>query len=153
MPGGDHQPENTSISGRELRRDVIATRASSTSQADTTRATPPHDNKTITRHEAANPRRFYRRSGRVAPVLHPWELERWSPSSLEHPINKHPVFSQASEIELPRARAVLSRGEYFEVPPGDEAGVSHAHVHRALRGVPADGHRLFLHQILEFSAL
>lgn len=85
--------------------------------------------------------------------LHSWKLERWCPSSLEHPINKHPVFPQASEIEFPGATAVFSCGEYFEVSPGDEARVSHANIHWALRGVPANGHRPFLHQIFEFSAL
>lgn len=86
-------------------------------------------------------------------VLHSWKLERWSPSSLEHPINKHPVFSKASEVEFPRARAIFSRRKYLKVPPGDEAWVSHADVHRTLWGVPTDGYRPFLHQILEFSAL
>lgn len=120
---------------------------------DTTRVTPLRDNKTTTTHEPAGPAHLYTSIKLVMLILHSWELERWRPSSLEHPINKHPVFSEASEIEFPRAGAIFSRGEYFEVPPGDEAGVSHADVHRALRGVPADGHRPFLHQILEFSAL
>lgn len=85
--------------------------------------------------------------------LHSWELQRWSPSSLEHPINKHPVFSEAAEIEFPRAGAILPRGEYLQVAPGDEARVSHANVHRTLGRVSSDGDRPFLHQILEFSAL
>lgn len=85
--------------------------------------------------------------------LHSWELQRWSPSSLEHPINKHPVFSEAAEIEFPRAGAILPRGEYLEVAPGDEARMSHADVHRTLGRVSSDGDRPFLHQILEFSAL
>lgn len=121
---------------------------------DTTRATPLRDNKTITTHEHINPQIFFFSSSKLAmSILHSWKLERWSTSSLEHPINKHPVFSKTSKIEFSRASAIFSRGEYFEVPPGDEAGVSHADVHWTLRGVPADGHRPFLHQILEFSAL
>ena len=86
-------------------------------------------------------------------LLHSRKLQRWSPSPLEHPVHEHPVFPQAAEVELPGAGAVLSRREYLEVPPRDEAGVSHADVHGALRRVPADGHRPFLHQVLEFSAL
>lgn len=122
---------------------------------DTARATPQRDNKTITTHRPINLYIYFSFTSDkyVKTNLHSWKLERWSPSSLEHTINKHPVLSEASEIEFPGASAVLSCGEYFEVPPRDEAGVSHADVHRALRRVPANGHRPFLHQILEFSAL
>lgn len=84
---------------------------------------------------------------------HSGELQRWSPSSLEHPVHEHPVFTEAPQIELPRASAVFSGGENLQMPPGDEARVGHAHVHRALRRVPADSHRPLLHQVFEFSAL
>lgn len=39
------------------------------------------------------------------------------------------------------------------MPPRDEAGVAHAHVHGALRRVPADGHRALFHHVFEFTAL
>lgn len=123
---------------------------------DTARATPLRANKTITTQQPlrpTNPPKLPGTSGGKRQDLHPWKLQRWSPSSLEHPVNKHPVFSEAPEVEFPRASAVLPGGEYLEMPPGYEAGVPHADVHGTLRGVPADGHRPFLHQILEFSAL
>lgn len=143
----------------EVSRDVLAMHASNVStyraRCCLTQHVQPRCGitKTITRHATTNAHTFRRSNRPHTASLHSWKLKRWSPSSLKHPINEHPVFSEAAEVELPRACAVLSRSEYFEVPPGDEAGVSHANVHRALRGVPADGHRPLLHKILEFSAL
>lgn len=120
---------------------------------DTTRATSLRDNNTITTHEPVNLIIYVSQSHMAISILHSWKLQRWSPSSLEHPINKHPVFSETSKIEFPRASAIFPRSEYFEVPSGDEARVPHTDVHRTLRRVPPDGDRPFLHQILEFSAL
>lgn len=68
-----------------------------------------------------------------AETAHSRELQWWGPSSLEHSVYKHPVFSQTPEVEFPRACAIFAGGEYFEVPPGDEARVSHADIHGALR--------------------
>lgn len=112
----------------EISRDVIAIEhVSGSSLLDTTRATK--------QQQHTNPQSTHTffeggfNTTRYISILHPWELERWSPSSLEHPIHKHPVFSKASEVEFPGAGAVFSRSEYLEVSPGDEAGVSHADVH------------------------
>lgn len=86
-------------------------------------------------------------------VLHSGKLERRSPASLKYPVHEHPVFAEAPQVEVSAASAVLTRREDLEVPTGDEARVAHAHVHRALRRVAADGHRALLHQVLKFSAL
>ena len=85
--------------------------------------------------------------------LHPRELQRGCPTPQEHPVHEHPVFAQASQIEISTARSIFTRRENLQVSPGYEARVAHADVHGALRRVPPDGHRAFLHQVFEFSAL
>lgn len=84
---------------------------------------------------------------------HSRELQRRGAPSEKHSFHKHPVFAQTPQVEVPAARAVVTGGEYLQMSPGDEAGVAHAHVHRALRRVPADGHRTLLHHVLELAAL
>lgn len=85
--------------------------------------------------------------------LHSWELQRRGAASEEHSVHKHPVFTETPQVEISAASAVVAGGEYLQVPPRDEAGVAHAHVHRALRRVPADSHRALFHHVFEFTAL
>lgn len=53
-----------------------------------------------------------------------------------------------------RGLGLSGRGsENLQVPPGDETGVAHADVHRALRGVAADGYWALFHEVFELAAL
>lgn len=85
--------------------------------------------------------------------LHSWELQRRGAPSEEHSVYKHPVFTETPQVEISAAGAVVAGGEYLQMPPRNEAGVAHAHVHRALRRVPADSHRALFHHVFEFTAL
>lgn len=106
---------------------------------------------------------------------HSGQLQRRCPSPLEHAVHEDAVLAEAAQVEVPSAaaggscgvslrrrrrpvragrwRRRGSSGEDLQVAPGDEAGVAHAHVHRTLRRVAADGHRALLHEVFELSAL
>lgn len=177
-PAGRARPKAEREKGRRGRRPRARLRARHGDRVPAggtdNRAAPPREAREGAggRARRAPGRRGRAGRARPPPYSHSGQLQRRRPPPLEHAVHEDAVLAEAAQVEVApaggrgvplsgRRRPVRSGrwrrrgrgGEDLQVAPGDEAGVAHAHVHRALRRVAADGHRALLHQVLELPAL
>lgn len=66
---------------------------------------------------------------------------------MEHAVDEDAVLAVAQHVKI----GVLE--EHFQMPPRNEAGVSHIHVHIAPGAIPADDDPILLDQVLEIPAV